>query len=108
MKWTKAYRKIHGKMIIEKSKEPNESLGQPHFIWGGFPSLTIKLWVEAQSLFYSNSLGKDMTVDSTYDFEKKRSEPIKYNRDLMIKTIQAMKKIQKIRARRETAFITGR
>lgn len=37
--------------------------------------------------FSASYLGKDMTVDSTYDFEKKRTEPIKYNRNLMVKVV---------------------
>lgn len=45
-----------------------------------------------------------MVVDSTFEFEKKRDEPLVYNRNLVIKTIQAMKRIQKIKERREHDF----
>lgn len=53
-------------------------------------------------------IGKDMTVDSTFEFEKKRDEPLVYNRILVMKTIQAMKRIQKIRHRREKDHILQR
>lgn len=52
--------------------------------------------------------GKDMTVDSTFQFERKRDEPIQYNRELYVRTVQAMKRIQKIRSRREKDFIIQR
>ena len=38
-------------------------------------------------------LDKEMVVDSVFEFEKKRDEPVRYNRDLMVTTIQAMKRI---------------
>ena len=34
-----------------------------------------------------------MTKDTIFDFEKYRNEPLKYNRDLYVTTIQAMKRI---------------
>ncbi len=49
-----------------------------------------------------------MVVDSCFEFEKKRDTPIKYNRELMVNTIQAMKKIQQIRERREKDFIIAK
>jgi len=49
-----------------------------------------------------------MVVDSTFEFEKKRDEPLVYNRDRVIKTIQAMKKIAKIKERREKDFWINR
>lgn len=32
-------------------------------------------------------MGKDMTKDTVFEFEQKRNEPLKYNRDLYINTI---------------------
>jgi len=49
-----------------------------------------------------------MTVDSTFDFERKRDEPLTYNRNTMVQTVQAMKKIQKIRDRRARDHILQR
>ncbi|KYQ90112.1 ribosomal protein L24-like protein [Tieghemostelium lacteum] len=52
--------------------------------------------------------GKEMTVDKTLDFEKKRNRPLKYDRDLMSTTIKAMKRIQEIREAREKRFYKNR
>ncbi len=49
-----------------------------------------------------------MTNDSIFEFEKKRNEPVQYNRDMYVKTIQAMKKIADIRDRREERFWQNR
>ncbi|KAM3143040.1 hypothetical protein pb186bvf_004858 [Paramecium bursaria] len=61
-------------------------------------------WTKA----YRKAMGKDMTKDTVFEFEQKRNEPLKYNRDLYINTIQAMKKIEKIKLRRETFFWKNR
>jgi len=49
-----------------------------------------------------------MVVDSTFEFERKRHIPIKYNRDLMATTLKAMKRVQEIRQAREGRFHTQR
>lgn len=46
--------------------------------------------------------------DKTFEFEKRRNVPIKYSRDLVQTTIQAMKRIAEIKARRERAFWKNR
>jgi len=61
-------------------------------------------WTKA----YRKTHGKEMIVDSVFEFEKKRDEPLVYNRNLVIKTIQAMKRIQKIKERREHDFWLNR
>lgn len=45
-----------------------------------------------------------MTKDTVFEFERKRNEPLKYNRDLYVTTIQAMKKIEKVKYNREKLF----
>merc|ERR1712146_579488 len=45
--------------------------------------------------------GKELMYDSTLEFEKKREEPVKYNRDLYVKTVQAMGRIEAIKKQRE-------
>jgi large subunit ribosomal protein L24e len=45
-----------------------------------------------------------MVVDTTFDLEKKRNRPVKYDRELYSKTIVAMKKIQEIKEKREERF----
>ncbi len=49
-----------------------------------------------------------MAVDSTFDFEKRRNRPVKYDRDLMGKTILAMKRVESIQAAREGRFFGNR
>ena len=58
-------------------------------------------WTKA----YRAAHGKEMTNDSVLDFEQRRNVPVRYNRDLMVKTIQAMKRVGEIKkARMERAF----
>ena len=54
-------------------------------------------WTKA----YRAAAGKEMTCDSVLDFEKRRNVPIRYNRDLMVKTIQAMKRVDEIKRIRQ-------
>jgi len=61
-------------------------------------------WTKA----YRKSHGKEMIVDSTFEFEKKRNEPQKYNREVMVQTVQAMKKVAAVKKRRETKFYIDR
>jgi large subunit ribosomal protein L24e len=49
-----------------------------------------------------------MAVDSTFDFEKRRNRPVKYDRDLMGKTILAMKRVETIQSAREERFFGNR
>lgn len=49
-----------------------------------------------------------MVVDSTFEFEKRRNRPVKYNRELMGKTIMAMQKVQNIKERREQQYFANR
>jgi large subunit ribosomal protein L24e len=44
--------------------------------------------------------GKELTADSTFEFERRRHVPVKYDRDLMSRTIQAMQRISEIRVAR--------
>jgi large subunit ribosomal protein L24e len=52
--------------------------------------------------------GKEMVCDTTLQFEARRDVPIRYNRDLMNKTLEAMKRVSEIRARRERIFYKKR
>jgi len=47
-------------------------------------------------------------VDSTFEFEKRRNRPVKYDRDLMGKTIAAMQRVSEIKERREARFFANR
>ncbi|KNC74604.1 ribosome biogenesis protein RLP24 [Sphaeroforma arctica JP610] len=61
-------------------------------------------WTKA----YRKAHGKEMVVDSTFNFEKKRNVPLKYDRDLWANTLLAMKRIAEIKERRERQFIKDR
>ena len=61
-------------------------------------------WTKA----YRKTRGKEMAVDSSFEFEKRRNRPVKYDRDLMGKTIMAMQRVEKIKERREKQFNANR
>ena len=46
--------------------------------------------------------------DSTFEFERKRNRPERYDRNVMENTLKAMKKIHKVRAEREASHIFDR
>lgn len=47
-------------------------------------------------------------MDATFDFEKKRNVPMKYSRELWQKTVEAIKKVEAIKSRRQAQFIRNR
>ena len=61
-------------------------------------------WTKA----FRKAAGKEMTVDSTYDFEKRRNKPVRYDRQLMGQTVRAMQKVQNIKAKRQERFYKNR
>jgi len=61
-------------------------------------------WTKA----FRKAAGKEMTVDSTIDFEKRRNVPVRYDRELVQTTIKAMKRIAEIKTRRERVFFKHR
>ncbi|KAF8892529.1 ribosomal protein L24e-domain-containing protein [Infundibulicybe gibba] len=61
-------------------------------------------WTKA----FRKAAGKEMTIDSTIDFEKRRNVPVRYDRELVQTTIKAMKRIGEIKNRRENAFWKNR
>ena len=52
--------------------------------------------------------GKEMTNDSVLEFEQRRNVPTRYNRDLMVKTLQAMKRVHEIKVVRQQRFFNKR
>eukprot|EP00754_Rhynchopus_humris_P012914 Rhum_TRINITY_DN14309_c21_g1::Rhum_TRINITY_DN14309_c21_g1_i1::g.81101::m.81101/K02896/RP-L24e, RPL24; large subunit ribosomal protein L24e len=48
--------------------------------------------------------GKELAMDTTLDFERRRNVPVKYNRDLVNTTLRAMVQVQAIKERREKSF----
>lgn len=53
---------------------------------------------------FRRARGKEMVVDRTLEFEKKRNRPVKYDRELVGSTIKAMKRIEDIRYKRQMDF----
>ena len=61
-------------------------------------------WTKASRL----ARGKEMTNDAVLEFEQRRNEPVRYNRDLMVQTLQAMKRIDEIKKTRQQRFFDRR
>jgi len=61
-------------------------------------------WTKA----FRRAAGKEMVIDSTIDFEKRRNIPVRYDRDLVRSTLRAMKRIAEVKKRRENAFWKNR
>ena len=61
-------------------------------------------WTKA----FRRAAGKEMTVDSTIEFEKRRNVPVRYDRNLMETTIKAMKRVSEIKQKRERVFYKHR
>lgn len=57
---------------------------------------------------YRKERNKELSADKTFEFERIRSEPVKYDRDLYIKTINAIKQIDKIKEARKMRFYKNR
>lgn len=61
-------------------------------------------WTKA----YRRLHGKDMTQDATFEFERKRNRPERYDRNVTENTLKAIKKIDKVRVDREARHHTER
>ncbi|KYM96227.1 PREDICTED: probable ribosome biogenesis protein RLP24 [Cyphomyrmex costatus] len=61
-------------------------------------------WTKA----YRKTVGKELTVDPSFEFEKRRNVPVKYNRELWNKTVEAMKKVETIKQKRQNLHIMQR
>ncbi|OAA59295.1 60S ribosomal protein L24 [Cordyceps fumosorosea ARSEF 2679] len=61
-------------------------------------------WTKA----YRRNAGKEMVVDSTLLFSQRRNEPVRYDRDLVARTLEAMRRVSEVRQRRERAFYKRR
>jgi len=46
--------------------------------------------------------------DSTFEFEKRRNVPVRYDRELVATTLKAMERVQEIKTKRENAFWKNR
>jgi len=61
-------------------------------------------WTKA----FRKASGKELAVDPSFEFEKRRNVPVKYDRELWTNTVDAMKKVEEIRQRRSAKHIMHR
>lgn len=61
-------------------------------------------WTKA----FRKAAGKEMTVDTTLTFAARRHVPMRYSRDAVVKTLDAMRRVEEIRRRRERRFYKQR
>ncbi|XP_028411762.1 probable ribosome biogenesis protein RLP24 [Dendronephthya gigantea] len=61
-------------------------------------------WTKA----FRKAAGKELAVDSTFDFEKKRDVPVRYTNENVRQTVTAMKRISEIQEKRQKQFIRNR
>merc|ERR1712112_177918 len=61
-------------------------------------------WTKA----FRKSAGKELAVDPSFEFEKRRNVPVKYDRELWANTVTAMKRIEEIKNKRQAHHIFQR
>ncbi|KAG6546875.1 hypothetical protein Mapa_011491 [Marchantia paleacea] len=61
-------------------------------------------WTKA----YRKLHGKELTQDTTFELERRRNRPERYDRTVVENTIKAMKKIEEVRIKRESKFWESR
>ncbi len=61
-------------------------------------------WTKA----YRKIHGKELQYDKTLEMEQIQMEPLRYNRDLYVKTVQGIKKIQKLKEHRDSVHWKNR
>ncbi|KAI1286936.1 putative ribosome biogenesis protein RLP24 [Halotydeus destructor] len=57
---------------------------------------------------FRKSNNKELTVDPTFEFEKRRNVPVKYSRKLWEETMSAIKRVEEIKQKRVAAFMMHR
>lgn len=61
-------------------------------------------WTKA----YRKVAGKELAIDPSFEFEKRRNVPVKYSREAWQKTLEAIKKATEIKERRQDNFVLQR
>ncbi|KAH8381948.1 hypothetical protein KR009_001127 [Drosophila setifemur] len=61
-------------------------------------------WTKA----HRKAAGKELAIDPSFEFEKRRNVPIKYSRETWQKALEAIKKVTEIKERRTTHFVMER
>ncbi|PSN54284.1 putative ribosome biogenesis protein RLP24 [Blattella germanica] len=61
-------------------------------------------WTKA----FRKTAGKELAIDPSFEFEKRRHIPVKYDREMWAKSVEAMKHIEEIRQKRQAQFMMER
>ncbi|DBA71158.1 hypothetical protein WJX79_007080 [Trebouxia sp. C0005] len=61
-------------------------------------------WTKA----YRKLAGKELAEDTTFEMERQRYKPVKYNRELVHKSVKAMQKVEEVRVARQDRFHEAR
>jgi len=61
-------------------------------------------WTKA----FRKSAGKELAVDPSFEFEKRRNVPVKYDRELWQTTVNAMQRVEEIKNKRQAHHIFQR
>ncbi|XP_067644790.1 probable ribosome biogenesis protein RLP24 [Eurosta solidaginis] len=61
-------------------------------------------WTKA----HRKAAGKELAIDPSFEFEKRRNVPIKYSRETWQKTLDVIKKVTEIKERRQDHFVMQR
>ncbi|XP_017777795.1 PREDICTED: probable ribosome biogenesis protein RLP24 [Nicrophorus vespilloides] len=61
-------------------------------------------WTKA----YRKAAGKELQVDPSFEFEKRRNMPMKYDRQTWTRAIDAIKKVEEIKGKRSNHYIMQR
>merc|ERR1712129_318964 len=61
-------------------------------------------WTKA----FRKSAGKELAVDPSFEFEKRRNIPVKYDRELWADTVTAMQRVEEIKNKRQAHHIFQR
>lgn len=61
-------------------------------------------WTKA----YRKAAGKELAIDPSFEFEKRRNVPIKYSRETWQKGLEAIKRVTEIKEKRTSHFVMER
>ncbi|XP_017141698.1 probable ribosome biogenesis protein RLP24 [Drosophila miranda] len=61
-------------------------------------------WTKA----HRKTAGKELAIDPSFEFEKRRNVPVKYSRETWQKALEAIKKVTEIKQRRQDHFVMER
>ncbi|XP_022184484.2 probable ribosome biogenesis protein RLP24 [Nilaparvata lugens] len=61
-------------------------------------------WTKA----YRKTAGKELAIDPVFELEKRRNQPLKYDRQLWQRAVDAMKRVEDIRQKRQGVYVMQR